>query len=95
MVVSRRFQLFDVRSRKMRFFDKVFGKKIAKEITPSCDDAYNKLLNDCVAEVKVKNQTLSDEFGFGSFERWDIDQEIGDILPKSIIPANVQDILVR
>ena len=64
----------------MGLFDKVFGKKIADEITPSCDDDYNKLLNDCVAEVKRKNQKLADEFGFGSFERWDIDQEIGELV---------------
>ena len=64
----------------MGFFDKIFGKKIAEEITPSCDDAYNKLLNECVAEVDGKNQKLADEYGLGSFERWDIDQEIGELV---------------
>ena len=64
----------------MGFFDKVFGKKVADQITPSCDDDYNKLLNDCVAEVERKNQKLADEYGFGSFERWDIDQEIGELI---------------
>ncbi len=64
----------------MGLFDKAFGKKVAEEITPSCDDAYNKLLNDCVAEVEGKNQKLADEFGLGSFERWDIDQEIGELV---------------
>ncbi len=64
----------------MGLFDKVFGKKIAEEIAPSCDDAYNKLLNDCVAEVEERNQKLADEFGLGSFERWDIDQEIGELV---------------
>ncbi len=64
----------------MGFFEKLFGKKIAEEITPSCDDAYNKLLNDCVAEVEARNQKLSEEFGLGSFERWDIDQEVGGLV---------------
>lgn len=63
----------------MGLFDKVFGKKVAEELKPSCDDAYNKLLNDCVTEVERKNQKLADEFGLGSFERWDIDQEIGEL----------------
>lgn len=64
----------------MGLFYKVFGKKIAGEITPSCDDHYNKLLNECVAEVDRKNQYLADEYGFGSFERWDIDQDIGELV---------------
>ena len=64
----------------MGLFDKVFGKKTAEEITPSCDDAYNQLLNECVAEVEGKNQKLVDEYGLGSFERWDIDQEIGELV---------------
>ena len=64
----------------MGLFDKVFGKKIADQIRPSCDDDYNKLLNECVAEVKRKNQKLADEYGFGSFERWDIDQELGELV---------------
>lgn len=64
----------------MGLFDKVFGKKIADQITPSCDDDYNKLLNECIAEVERKNQKLADEYGFGSFERWDIDQEIGELV---------------
>ncbi len=64
----------------MGLFDKVFGKKVAAEITPSCHDDYNKLLNECVAEVDRKNQNLADEYGFGSFERWDIDQEIGELV---------------
>ena len=64
----------------MGLFDKVFGKKVADEITPSFDDDYNKLLNDCLAEVESKNQKLADEYGFGSFERWDIDQEIGELV---------------
>jgi len=64
----------------MGLFDKVFGKKFAAEVTPTCDDEYNKLLNECVAEVESKNQRLADEHGFGSFERWDIDQQIGELV---------------
>jgi hypothetical protein len=64
----------------MGLFDKVFGQKIAEEITPSCDDEYNALLNECVAEVTHKNQKLADEYGLGSYERWDINQEIGELV---------------
>ena len=64
----------------MGLFDKILGKKIAAEITPSCDDAYNNLLNECVIEVSGKNQKLAHEYGLGSFERWDINQEIGELV---------------
>jgi hypothetical protein len=64
----------------MSFFKKIFGKEIVDQITPSCDDAYNQLLRDCMAEVDQKNTELAEEYGFGSFERWDIDQEIGSLI---------------
>ena len=64
----------------MRLFDKVFGKKIAEEITPSCDNEYNALLKKCFAEVERKNQKLADDYGLGNFERWDINQEIGELV---------------
>ena len=48
-------------------------------VTPSGEDGYNKLLNACIAEVEEKNQKLADEFGLGSYERWDIDQEVGEL----------------
>jgi len=65
---------------KMGLFDKVFGKKVVDQITPTCDDGYNRLLNECIAEVDRKNQKLADDFGLGSFERWDINQEIGELV---------------
>jgi hypothetical protein len=64
----------------MRFFQKIFGKQVADQITPSCDDEYNQLLRECAAEVEGKNTELAAEYGFGQFERWDIDQEIGDLI---------------
>ena len=64
----------------MGLFEKVFGKKIATEITPSCYDSYNELLGKCVTEVEEKNKKLADEYGLTSFERWDIDQEIGELI---------------
>ena len=64
----------------MSIIKKIFGKKITDEIIPACDNAYNKLLNNCVSEVEEKNQRLADEYGLGSFERWDIDQEIGELV---------------
>lgn len=79
----------------MGLFDAIFGKKTADQITPSCDDDYNKLLNDCVAEIERKNQKLVDEYGFGSFQRWDIDQEDGELVfsdggvPKLICSVSI------
>ena len=64
----------------MGLFQKVFGKKIADLITPTCDYDYNSLLNECIAEVDLKNQKLAEEFGFGTYERWDINQEIGELV---------------
>jgi hypothetical protein len=64
----------------MGLFDKVFGKKVASQVTPTCDDDYNRLLNECIAEVDRKNQKLAEDFGLGSFERWDINQEIGELV---------------
>lgn len=60
----------------MGLFEKLFGKKAA----PSCNDDYNRLLNDCVAEVESKNRKLQHDFGIGGFERWDINQEIGELI---------------
>ena len=65
---------------EMGLFDKVFGKKVASQVTPTCDDDYNRLLNECIAEVDRKNQKLAEDFGLGSFERWDINQEIGELV---------------
>ena len=64
----------------MSFFKKIFGKEIADQITPSCDNAYNQLLRDCMQEVENKNSELADHYGLGSFERWDINQEIGTLI---------------
>jgi len=63
----------------MGLFAKIFGKKIADQITPQADSEYNALLRECMSEVEGKNQILSKEYGLGSFERWDIDQEVGEL----------------
>jgi hypothetical protein len=61
----------------MGFFGKAFGKRSAGQITPKRNDQYNTLLNDCLAELGVKNQYLSDRYGLGSHARWDVDQNTG------------------
>ena len=67
----------------MGLFEQVFGNKLSKEIARSGDDDrddYNKLLNECVAEVVSKNQKLVDEYSFGEFEEWSLDQEVGQLV---------------
>ena len=77
----------------MGFFRNVFGSKTAEQSTPKGDDRYNTLLNDCLAELRVKNQHLSDQYGLGSHARWDVDQNIGVLTFSSEgIPEVVCDV---
>ena len=64
----------------MGLFEKVLGKKIADQLIPQKDKDYNKLLGECIEEITLKNKKLQEEFGFGTHSRWDIDQQIGDLV---------------
>ena len=64
----------------MGLFERIFGQTVADQITPSCDDEYNRFLLECVAEVEQKNAALAEQYGFGRFERWDLDQETGELV---------------
>ncbi|WP_269542385.1 DUF6882 domain-containing protein [Cerasicoccus fimbriatus] len=64
----------------MSLFKNIFGKKVADQITPKRDREYNEYLVERVKEVEELNSNLSQQYGLGSYERWDIDQEVGDLL---------------
>lgn len=57
-------------------FARLFGKKEPVE-TPAHDTPYDELLACAVANLKTVNNRAIDEHGFGSFDRWDLDQEEG------------------
>lgn len=77
----------------MGFFGKIFGKKTAEQNTPQCNDRYNTLLNDCLAELGAKNRRLADQYGLGSHARWDVDQNTGILtFSNEGIPAVVCDV---
>ena len=63
----------------MTLFEKIFGKKTLDEVIPQEESNYNELLEDCLSEVREKNLALVEEYEFGSHDRWDLDQEIGDL----------------
>ena len=63
----------------MKILEQIFGKRIADQITPQSDREYNNLLLDCIREVTEKNAVLVDRYGIGHV-RWDLDQEIGDLV---------------
>ena len=67
----------------MGLFANIFGKKIVDQITPQDDSEYNDLLRECMSEVEEKNQALAKEYGLGSFEQWDINQEVGELVFSS------------
>lgn len=64
----------------MGLFEKIFGKDIADQIIPASHREYNELLRACMAEVNVKNMALRADYGFGTIDRWDIDQQVGDLI---------------
>lgn len=53
---------------------------MTEQISPACDEDYNRLLNECVGEVDDRNQQLVERYGFGSYDRWDIDQTVGELI---------------
>ncbi|MDG9669521.1 hypothetical protein ONV78_17405 [Hahella sp. CR1] len=66
----------------MDLFKKLFGKKIADVIVPKQSEEekkYNELLMECFLEVQEKNKILHEKYGIGSHERWDLDQDVGDL----------------
>ena len=64
----------------MGLFEKLFGKKVAEQITPESDKQYNDFLRECIADINERNKLLDQQFGVGHFERWDIDQDVGDLV---------------
>ena len=64
----------------MGLFDKIFGKSVANQITPESHLKYNELLNDCIKEIADKNKQLQEQYGVGEYDRWDINQEVGDLV---------------
>ena len=54
-----------------------FGEGADHIDEPSGDGNYNDLLIRCYGELMAKNSILENEYGFGTYERWDINQEDG------------------
>ncbi len=52
-------------------------KKVADQISPKGPGSYNTFLNRCLTELEAKNHALSDQYGLGSYGRWDVDQTTG------------------
>lgn len=61
----------------MSFFERLFGKKIADQITPEADKKYSEFLNDAVTRLNQANRSAKETHGFGTFDEWGLDQDKG------------------
>ncbi|MGV3661897.1 MAG: DUF6882 domain-containing protein [Prosthecobacter sp.] len=61
----------------MSFFAKLFGRKVAAQITPEKERLHNDFLNGALADLTTLNQRAMEQHGFGSFDEWSLNQEEG------------------
>jgi len=60
----------------MGFLKKIFGKLVF----PSSHDRYIQMLQNCVEEIQMKNTNLQKNYGFGKYDRWDMNQGDGKLI---------------